>query len=201
MKKLIPFFIIVCLVSLALVAPTTNWWRYIMIAHGGLKIGRTVESSSTNKAGSYVLKIDSVTTDNTTTPTLFKLYHAGVQLIPDIPVGSQIDGATVYTKLQPDSVQHTAAYTVGASDIFKDQMCIKATGSMAITIPANLTEWPVGTWMNFLQEGGAILVFKKASGVRFAFPKDSIATAYKSGTVSIKKIGINAYYGVGSLTD
>lgn len=110
-----------------------------------------------------------------------------------------IDNATVFTKLAPDTVQHTANYTVAASDWGKDQHCLKAT-SILITIPANLTDWPVGGVMNFYGEGAGIMVFKKSSTV-FISDKDSIATSRKGQAVTIKKIATNKYFLVGPLTD
>jgi hypothetical protein len=128
-------------------------------------------------------------------------YVDGVTSAIQTQLNNTLDGNTVYVMLQPDSVQHAVAYTIQASDIYKDQMCLKTSGSMAITLPANLTSWPVGTWMTFIQEGGAIMVFKKASGVRFVTPKDSVATSNKGDMISIKKIGTSAYMGTGNLTE
>jgi hypothetical protein len=111
-----------------------------------------------------------------------------------------IDGDLTYVLLQPDTVQHTASYTVAASDWPKDQHCLKAT-SIAITLPANLTDWPVGGVMNFYGEGAGIMVFKKASGVTFISDTDSIATSRKGQAVSVKKLAASKYFLVGPLTD
>lgn len=106
---------------------------------------------------------------------------------------------SVASMLAPDTVQHTANYTVAASDWGKDQHCLKAT-SILITIPANLTDWPVGGVMNFYGEGAGIMVFK-ASGVTFISDSDSIATSRKGQAVSVKKIATNKYWLIGTLTD
>jgi hypothetical protein len=118
----------------------------------------------------------------------------------NMPTVGENSLTTIFAALRPDSVQHTANYTVATSDIYKDQMCLKAT-SIIITIPLNLSTWPIGAWMNFLGEGAGIMVFKKASGVRLVTPLDSIASFGKGDMISIKKIGTNAYMGTGNLTN
>jgi hypothetical protein len=178
-----------------------------LLAPKGIKIGNyravgtsviTVDSIvqlSTNQFRLYkgatllnavnILKLDIADTATMLTP-------AYTRINAKVDTAGMVNISNIILLATPDSVQHTAAYTVGAGDVFKDQMCLKTT-SMAITLPANLTEWPVGAWMNFLQEGAGILVFKKAGGVRFVTPLDSIATATKGDMVSVKKIGVSAY--------
>lgn len=109
-------------------------------------------------------------------------------------------GSTLYSRLQPDTVQHTANYTVAASDWGKDQHCNKAT-SIVITLPNNLTAWPTGGVLNFYGHGAGIMVFKKGTSVVFISDKDSIATSRKGQVVSVKKIAANKYFLVGPLTD
>jgi hypothetical protein len=164
-------------------------------ANGGTGVANTGKTitigGNFTTAGTYPVTLTATNTTSVTLPVSGRLLSSA----------DTISASNYFVKLVADSVQHTAAYTVSASDIYKDQHCLKTTGSMAITIPPNLSAWPIGTWMSFWQEGDAILVFKKGAGVRFAFPKDSVATSYKNSWVQIKKIGTNAYSGVGALTE
>ena len=107
------------------------------------------------------------------------------------------EGSTFYALHSPDTVQHTSNYTVGASDWPKDQHCLKAT-SIVITLPTNLTEWPVGGIMNFYGEGAGIMVFK--GGIKIS-DSDSIATSRKGQVVSVKKLAASKYFLIGPLTD
>ena len=109
-----------------------------------------------------------------------------------------IDSDEYYVQLTPDTVQQTDHYTVAASDWPKEQHCLKAT-SIAITFPADLTDWPVGGWMHFYQAGDGIMVFKAAAGVTLVTPLDSVATTNKGDWVSWKKLAANKYTGVGNL--
>lgn len=109
----------------------------------------------------------------------------------------QVDGSTIYSMLAPDTVQHTSNYTVAASDWAKDQHCLKAT-SIVITLPINLTEWPVGGIMNFYGEGAGIMVFKGGTKIS---DSDSIATSRKGQVVSVKKLAASKYFLLGPLTD
>jgi hypothetical protein len=198
MKKIIGIliFVMMCGVISAQVSKP-NWYRYLLAANGGLKIGNTVEKSTDNKVGSLLLLVDSVTTNNVTNPTVFKLWRNGVEITPSIPAGGQIDGATFYSKLQPDTVQHTSNYTVSASDWGKDQHLNKAT-SILVTLPTNLAEWPIGGVMNFYGMGAGIMVF---SGGTIISDKDSIATSRKGQAVVVKKIAASKYILIGPLTD
>ena len=199
MKRLMVFLIMVCFVGV-LSAQTSNWYRYQMKLHGGVKVGNTVVSTGVSKTGSFLLPVDSITTDNVTTPTVYKIYNGDTQLAPDIPSGSQGNLSEYAVMLLPDTVQHTDHYTVAASDYPKEQMCLKAA-SIAITIPPDLTDWPVGGTMNFWGEGAGIMVFKKGAGVTFISDTDSIATSRQGQVVSVRKIATNKYFLVGPLTD
>lgn len=117
---------------------------------------------------------------------------------PVYKAGQSLDISETAVLLLPDTVQHTADYTVAASDYPKEQHCLKGT-SIAITFPADLTDWPVGGWMHFYQEGDGIMVFKAGAGVTIVTPLDSVATANKGDWVSWKKLAANKYTGVGSL--
>ena len=110
------------------------------------------------------------------------------------------EGSTFYALHAPDTVQHTANYTVAASDWRKDQHLNKAT-SIVVTIPPDLTEWPVGGIMNFYSFGAGITVFKGGAGVVLVSPLDSIATSIGKQDVSVKKIAANKYKLIGPLTD
>jgi hypothetical protein len=111
-----------------------------------------------------------------------------------------IVGSTLYVKLIPDTVQHTSNYTLQASDVYKDQHCLKAT-SILITVPQNFSDMPVGSTLNFFGEGAGIMVFKKGANVVFISESDSIATARKGAVVGLKKIATNKYFLYGSLLD
>lgn len=188
MKRLITLLISLTL-AIALAGQSSNKSRYVYNFAGGITVGGTYATNDFNE------KIDSIRIIGGTA-----YIYNGADTIPVYtPVADQIDNATVFTKLAPDTVQHTANYTVAASDWGKDQHCLKAT-SILITIPANLTDWPVGGVMNFYGEGAGIMVFKKSSTV-FISDKDSIATSRKGQAVSIKKIATNKYFLVGPLTD
>lgn len=199
MKKILLLFFGILLTGV-IAAQNQNWYRNLMKFHGGVKIGNTVVSTGANKPGSLLLTTDSVTTDNVAAPTLYKVYRGGTQLTPDIPASGGIDISTFFSKTSPDTVQHTANYTVTASDWTKDQHCNKAT-SIIITLPPSLTEWPIGGVMNFYGHGAGIMVFKKGSGVVFISDKDSIATSRKGQAVTVKKLAASKYFLVGPLTD
>jgi hypothetical protein len=57
-----------------------------------------------------LLTIDSISTDNTTTPTLFKVYRGSTQLNPDIPAGAQI---TVVALTDSSSTAKANSYATG----------------------------------------------------------------------------------------
>jgi hypothetical protein len=102
MKKVISLIFGILIFANALDAQLVNWWKNPSYLQG-VKIGITrpitvngkITSDGVNKTGSFLLQIDSVTTDNITNPTLFKLWRNGVQQNPDVPAGSQIDLKTV----------------------------------------------------------------------------------------------------------
>jgi hypothetical protein len=196
MKKLLIFLIVVSL-SGTLVAQ--NWYQYLSVFHGGVKVGNTVKKTGANKTGSYLLQIDSITTDNVTTPTKFKLYDNNTQLIPDVPSGGYEDAALIFLKLQSDTINKTANFTVSATEVNKEVHCWKAT-SIIITVPKNLSDWPVGTYITFAGFREK-MVFKAAADVVFVSDKDSTATARKGQPVSIKKLAANKYWLLGTLTD
>lgn len=189
MKRLITFLISVMLVC-SLVGQSGNRSRYVYNFAGGITVGGTYNTQDWNE------RIDSI---RVISEEIY-IFSGGDTLSYYMPVAGTIDNATIFSKLVPDTVQHTANYTVAASDWRKDQHCLKAT-SIIITIPQNLTDWPVGGVMNFYGEGAGIMVFKKASGVTFISDSDSIATSRKGQAVSIKKIATNKYWLVGALTD
>ena len=70
-----------------------------------LKVGTVV-------GGSKIIQQDSVITDNTTTPTLFKMYSGATQLIPDIPTAGQVNLNTIIT-LQSDTIP---LFTIGGGN-------------------------------------------------------------------------------------
>jgi hypothetical protein len=102
--------------------------------------------------------------------------------------------------LVPDTVQHTSSYTLQASDVSKEQMCLKTT-SILITVPLNFTDMPIGSNLNFWGEGAGIMVFVKAGGVTFISPLDSIASFGKGDVIGLKKIAANKYWLYGNLTN
>ena len=198
MKKLLIFLIVV---SLSGTLAAQNWYQFLTVFHGGIKVGNTVKKTGANKTGSLLLTIDSIRTDNTTTPTLYKVYRNNTQLIPDVPAGGYEDAATIFGKLLPDSVQHTANYTLALTDANKDNYCVKAT-SIVITIPANASvAVPIGTTFNFYGEGAGIMVFKAAANVHLHSDKDSIATSRIHQVVGLKKRGLNYWILYGNLID
>lgn len=115
-------------------------------------------------------------------------------------IGDQVNANLIFLKLAPDTVTKTANFTVSATEVNKEVHNWKAT-SLVITIPQNLSDWPVGTYITFEGWGAGIMVFKKAAGVTFVSEKDSIATARKGQHVTVKKLAANKYGLIGPLTD
>ena len=199
MKKLLIFLIVV---SLSGTLAAQNWYQYAVYLHGGMKVGNTVKKTGANKTGSYLLQIDSITTDNVTTPTKFKLYDNNTQLIPDVPSGGYEDAALIFSKLLPDTtVVKTSNFTLALTDASKLIVGTKAT-SLIITIPANATAAiPIGTTINFVQGGAGILRFKEAANVNLYSKKDSIATGGIWSWAALYKRGTNNWVLYGDIID
>jgi hypothetical protein len=102
MKRII-VILITMLITVSLSAQGENKTRYKALFYEGIKEGQTslttvggrLIPAFANKAGSLLLLRDSITTDNVTTPTKFKVYSKGVQLEADIPASAQEDAATI----------------------------------------------------------------------------------------------------------
>jgi hypothetical protein len=67
MKKIL--IVVITFMLTASLSAQVNWFRYIIDAHGGLKVGKTVEKTGATKTGSNVLAIDSIVI-NTTNKTI-----------------------------------------------------------------------------------------------------------------------------------
>jgi hypothetical protein len=205
MKKKIIYGVFAVLFLCSFYYASVNNYQYVINAMGGIRVGLGGTYSAGNltvKSGSKIHKVDSITVDNMTTPTLFKLWSNNTQLIPDIPAAGYIDLNTVYGRLLPDTVHHAANYTLGASDVYKEQHCNKAT-SIVITVPVNFTDMPVGSTMNFYGEGAGIMVFKFGNGsnVIRVSDKDSTASSRKGQVIGLRKEAANKYFLYGTLTD
>jgi hypothetical protein len=98
-----------------------------------------------------------------------------------------------FVKYLPDTVQYTNPFTLQASDINKWIGVNKAT-SVAITLPPDASVTiPIGTTMNFIQEGVGIMVFKVGTGVHLFSLKDSIASDGINSWVGVYKWATNKY--------
>lgn len=104
-----------------------------------------------------------------------------------------INGATVFVKLVPDTAHYTNAFTLQASDANRWIGVNKAT-FVDITLPPDASVTiPVGTTINFVQEGAGIMVFKAGAGVTLYSFKDSIASDGINSWVGVYKWATNKY--------
>jgi len=99
MKKIL--IVVIAFMLTASLSAQVNWYRYVIDAHGGLKVGKTVEKTGATKTGSLVNTIDSIQV-NTTAKSMTS-YHGADTLNPYIPVAGQINISTVAV-LKADSV-------------------------------------------------------------------------------------------------
>ena len=171
MKRILMIFIAV-FISAALSAQTQNWWKYQIKAHGGLKVGNTVTSTGVTKTGSLLLTIDSITTDNVTTPTVYKIWKAGVQIAGDIPAANQgnlFDYAA--RKYLTDTLNMSAAAdTMEASWAGKIINCTSANYQRITILPNTM---PVGSLVTFIKYGAGVVKIICATGVTRASVLDS----------------------------
>lgn len=103
-------------------------------------------------------------------------------------------------KLLPDSVQHTANFTLAASDVGKDMYCTE-NGPQVITIPLNFSDMSISSTLNFYGSGTGPMIFKGASGVHIFSRNDSIASGGAGDVIGMKKRGANNYWIYGNLQD
>jgi hypothetical protein len=189
MKKIIGILIFVMMCGV-ISAQTSNTFKYVIKANGGI---------TNTKKGLADDKIDSTKVSG----GYYITYQGADTLPPRLPASGGIDATTIYSKLQPDTVQHTSNYTVGASDWGKDQHLNKAT-SILVTLPPALTEWPIGGRMDFYSFGDGITVFHAGSGVTLiSDTTSSILCATKRGKqdCSVKKIATSKYKITGPVND
>jgi hypothetical protein len=199
MKRLIVFLIVICFAG-ALSAQTSNWWRYQIKAHGGLKVGNTVVSTGVTKTGSLLLPMDSVTTDNLTTPTVFKIWRDGVQIAPDIPAASQgnlFDYAA--RKFLTDTLHITAAADTMEASWAGKMVNLTSANFQNITILPNIMA--VGSIVTFTKYGAGVVKITCASGVTRVSVLDSTAMNTVNQTYQIEFIRLNKPHFIGDWRD
>jgi hypothetical protein len=198
MKKT-TFLIAVALIFLSFAG--INWMRYPYYFNGGIKVG-VMPSTGVNKAGSKLILIDSITTDNTTTPTLFKFYRGATQLIPDIPASGFDNAADLFApKYLSDTIAVTSSRNLALTDGSKWLACTKST-ELRLRIPADSTvNFPIGTVINVSMDGAGIIHFIAGTGVVIESPKDSVCfnTQWDAGT--LVKRAANKWRLIGPQTD
>lgn len=190
MKRLITILITVFL-AVALSAQTSNTFKYEIKGLGGITLGPT---ATANKA---------TITSAILSGTQVSLYNGATQYSVAVAAADQIDLNTVYVKLNPDSVNKTADFTLDILDANKLFSCVKTGGDkITITIPANADEAiPIGTTINFIQGGTAILGFAEAAGVMLYSKKDSTHTGGIWSWAALYKRGTNNWILYGDILD
>lgn len=165
-------------------------------ARNGISIGDHKVS------GTHIKVVDSLTVNNTTTPTLFKVYSGATQLNPDVPSTHYIDNATVFVKLLQDTVSFTAeTKTLALTDAGKIVYCSNAD-FQEITIPANGTvAFPVGTIITFINNGPGIVRLTPAATVVRKSVLDSTTMNTVNQTYQIIKRATNKWYFIGDFKD
>jgi len=202
MKKLIPLLIISLILILALAVPQSNWRRYLFAMHGGIKVGNTIEETTTNKTGSLVLKIDSIATDNTGSPTNYRVMNGGDTLNPVFSTATRLRGTTLYApKYITDTLNLTNGRNLVLADAGRWLSSVKGTEAR-IRVPADTTvNFPVGTVINVSMDGAGLVHFTKGTGVFFLSEKDSVCINTKWGVATLVKRASNRWRIFGSLTD
>lgn len=186
MKKLITILIFI---SLTIVGFGQTY------AGKGIRVGK----STTN---GFVRVIDSITVDNKTIPTLFKVYAGVTQLNPDIPTGSQVDGSIIFVKQLQDTISFTAdTKTLALTDAGKIIYCSNAN-YQEITIPTNgAVAFPIGTVITFINTGPGIIRIEPAATVIRKSVLDSCTMNTVNQTYQIIKRAINKWYFIGDFRD
>jgi hypothetical protein len=201
MKRIILFLIGFLIVG-ALNAQSSNWYRYQFKLHGGLKVGNTIESTGVTKTGSLLLVTDSITTDNLTTPTLFKIYSGATQLIPDIPAAGSLQLFDYAVRKYADTLLVTdAAYTLVLAD---DGRIIRANRASQVTItvpPYSDVAFPVESVINFKMDAAGIVTFKAGSGVVLDSKNDSLSINVTHGWATLIKRAEDKWDLFGDLQD
>lgn len=188
MKKAF-IFLIVILITNAIIAQTSNSFKYVINAKGGINVSLKAASAD---------KVDSVKVSSGS----FKMYQGATQLVPDIPAGSLIDNDTVYAKRDiVDTVHLTGSRAIPLTYRGQWISVTKATEAR-IYIPADTAvNFPVGTVINFSMDGAGIVHFVKGTGVVFQSVKDSVCINSQNGVVTIVKRAANKWRLFGTLTD
>jgi len=108
------------------------------------------------------------------------------QIAPTYASGQYIDNATVFIKLQPDTIHVTdPTYTVLAADASK--VHVFYNDFTLVTIAAYATQpIPVGTWTTFVSKGGKV----RFTGTNVHSELDSLTINLK-GAAQLFKIGQN----------
>lgn len=202
MKNTIKQLLVILVIGTLLSFQTINWFRYAFYFNGGIKVGN-VPSTGTNKTGSKLILIDSITTDNTTTPTGYAVIgHAGDTLNPIFSNAGYVDLGTVFVKLLiTDTLHVTTGRNLLLTDAGKWISATNATESR-IRIPADTTvNFPIGTVINVSMDGTGLVHFIKGTGVIFQSEKDSVCINTQYGVATLVKRAVNKWRLFGSITD
>jgi len=96
-------------------------------------------------------------------------------------------------------VTHSSDYTLALTDANTLQDCTKST-TQIITVPTNASvAFPIGTEIDFVQDGAGQLSFSAAGGVTINSVLGNLKTANQFGTVTFKKMGTNTWLLIGAL--
>lgn len=109
-------------------------------------------------------------------------------------------GSAVAPSTQSQGTINTTTYTLALSDAQLFEVCNNAL-SQIITVPTNASvAFPVGTEINFFQQGAGQVTFAAAGGVTIQSVSGFLNIANQYGAASLKQISIDTWALIGNLS-